>query len=69
MNPAASQIPVPDRCVWRYNDYWSCGIAFANIHQTPVAEILAICEASRHPIFSALLESGPLGLALAQHYR
>lgn len=40
-----------------------CGIAFANIHQTPVAEILASYDASRHPIFSTLLESGPLGLA------
>ena len=40
-----------------------CGIAFANIHQTPVAEILANYDASRHPIFSTLLESGPLGLA------
>lgn len=40
-----------------------CGIAIANVHQTPVAEILANYDASRHPIFSTLLESGPLGLA------
>ncbi len=40
-----------------------CGIAFANIRQTPVADILANYDASRHPIFSTLLESGPLGLA------
>ena len=40
-----------------------CGIAFANIHQTPVAEILTHYDTSRHPIFSTLLESGPFGLA------
>ena len=40
-----------------------CGIAFANIHKTPIAEILDNYDASRHPIFSILIESGPLGLA------
>jgi hypothetical protein len=40
-----------------------CGIAIANIRRTPVAEILANYDATRHPIFSTLLETGPLGLA------
>jgi len=40
-----------------------CGIAIANIRQTPVRTVLAAYDAARHPIFSTLLESGPLGLA------
>ena len=40
-----------------------CGIAIANIRQTPVSTVLATYDAARHPIFSTLLESGPLGLA------
>jgi hypothetical protein len=40
-----------------------CGIAIANIRQTPVGTVLAAYDAARHPIFSTLLESGPLGLA------
>ena len=40
-----------------------CGIAIANIKDTPVAEILAGYDATRHPIFSILLETGPIGLA------
>jgi organic radical activating enzyme len=41
-----------------------CGIAIASLHETPVAEILAQYDAEAHPIFSTLLTSGPLGLAL-----
>lgn len=40
-----------------------CGIAFANFYQTPIPEILVNFDASRHPIFSTLLQSGPFGLA------
>lgn len=40
-----------------------CGIAIANIRQMPVDAVLAAYDATRHPIFSTLLESGPLGLA------
>jgi hypothetical protein len=40
-----------------------CGIAIANVHQTPVQEVLATYDATQHPIFSRLLTSGPLGLA------
>jgi hypothetical protein len=40
-----------------------CGIAIANVQQTPVEEVLATYDATRHPIFSTLLTSGPLGLA------
>ena len=40
-----------------------CGIAIANIRQTPVGTVLATYDATQHPIFSTLLESGPLGLA------
>jgi len=40
-----------------------CGIAIANIRHKPVDEILATYDATRHPIFSTLLASGPLGLA------
>jgi hypothetical protein len=40
-----------------------CGIAIANIRQTPVDAVLAAYDATQHPIFSILLKSGPLGLA------
>jgi len=40
-----------------------CGIAIANIRQTSVRTVLATYDATRHPIFSTLLKSGPLGLA------
>jgi hypothetical protein len=40
-----------------------CGIAIANIRRTPVSAVLAAYDADRHPIFSTLLEAGPLGLA------
>ena len=40
-----------------------CGIAIANIRQTPVDAVLAAYDATQHPIFSTLLKSGPLGLA------
>lgn len=40
-----------------------CGIAIANVRDTPVDEVLAAYDAARHPIFSTLLASGPLGLA------
>jgi len=40
-----------------------CGIAVANIRQTPVGTALATYDAARHPIYSTLLSSGPLGLA------
>jgi hypothetical protein len=40
-----------------------CGIAFANIRQTPIAEILSHYDAARHPVFSTLMTKGPLGLA------
>jgi hypothetical protein len=40
-----------------------CGIAIANIRQTPVSTVLATYDATQHPIFSTLLETGPLGLA------
>ncbi len=40
-----------------------CGIAIANIRETPVETILADYDATRHPIFSTLLSAGPLGLA------
>jgi hypothetical protein len=40
-----------------------CGIAIANIRQTPISAVLAAYDATQHPIFSTLLTSGPLGLA------
>jgi hypothetical protein len=40
-----------------------CGIAIANIRQTSVGAVLAMYDAAQHPIFSTLLQSGPLGLA------
>jgi organic radical activating enzyme len=40
-----------------------CGIAIANIRQTSVDTVLASYDATQHPIFSTLLQSGPLGLA------
>jgi len=70
---------VCDRVPWWYNSqiettellmldpdgYLSkgCGIAIANIRQTPVDVVLASYDATQHPIFSTLLTSGPLGLA------
>ena len=40
-----------------------CGILFGNVRQTPLETILKTYDAERHPIFSVLLTSGPLGLA------
>ncbi len=40
-----------------------CGIAIGNIRQKSVDTVLASYDATQHPIFSILLESGPLGLA------
>jgi organic radical activating enzyme len=40
-----------------------CGIAIANVHQTPIDEVLVTYDAARHPIFSTLLQTGPRGLA------
>lgn len=40
-----------------------CGIAIGNIAETPVEEILRTYDARKHPIFSTLMEQGPLGLA------
>ncbi|MCJ7544368.1 MAG: hypothetical protein MUP47_07355 [Phycisphaerae bacterium] len=40
-----------------------CGIVFGNVRQTPLEEVLKTYDAEKHPIFSVLLESGPLGLA------
>lgn len=40
-----------------------CGIAFANVKGTPIKEIMAGYDARKHPIFSTLIESGPIGLA------
>jgi hypothetical protein len=47
------------------NGYLSkgCGIAIADIRQTSVDTVLASYDPTQHPIFSTLLESGPLGLA------
>jgi hypothetical protein len=40
-----------------------CGISMGNVRELPVDEVLAAFDARRHPIFSTLLTSGPLGLA------
>lgn len=40
-----------------------CGIAFANIKGASVKEIIDHYDARKHPIFSTLIESGPIGLA------
>jgi len=40
-----------------------CGIAIGNVEQTPLTEILQSYDARSHPIFSTLLNLGPLGLA------
>ena len=40
-----------------------CGIAIGNVKQTSVTEILQSYDAHSHPIFSTLLNLGPLGLA------
>jgi hypothetical protein len=38
-----------------------CGIAIANINDTPVSQILRTFDARQHPIFSVLMETGPRG--------
>jgi hypothetical protein len=40
-----------------------CGISIGDVKGTSVAEILESYDAQRHPIFSTLLNKGPLGLA------
>lgn len=46
-----------------------CGIAIGNVHVEGVTRLLARYDAKTHPIFSVLLEKGPLGLArMAEAY-
>lgn len=40
-----------------------CGISIGTVAATPIAAILNIFDARSHPVFSTLIESGPLGLA------
>lgn len=40
-----------------------CGIAVGNVKQTLLGEIIESFDASKHPIFSILIERGPIGLA------
>ncbi len=40
-----------------------CGIAIANVQETSIPQIIRSFDARKHPIFSKLLEVGPLGLA------
>lgn len=40
-----------------------CGIAIGNVKKTPLDEIIESFDANKHPIFSVLIERGPIGLA------
>jgi organic radical activating enzyme len=40
-----------------------CGIAIGNVKRTPLEEVIKSFDASKHPIFSILMEHGPVGLA------
>lgn len=40
-----------------------CGIAIGNVRRQPIRQMIESYDARKHPLFSVLLERGPIGLA------